>query len=140
MYVKGLCIVNGLSHDYISVRKTTPEGIIMKCTEYLEAIKAKHQIKSDNALAEYLGIHRQMVSNYKKDRHYFDNKTAVIIAEELGIDPMRVIQDMEVQRAKDEKTREFWINLRPLQAAAFTGIAVLSSASDLFSQAKDLLL
>ena len=86
----------------------------MKCAEYLDAIKEQNQITSDNALAEYLGIHRQMVSNYRRDRHAFDNKTAVIVAKELGLDPMQVIQDMELQRAKDDKTREFWLSIKPI--------------------------
>jgi len=104
----------------------------MKCAEYLDAIKEQNNITSDNALAEYLGIHRQMVSNYRRDRHAFDNKTAVIVATELGLDPMQVIQDMELQRAKDEKTREFWLNIKPLlqhgihaSVLAATGAAIV---------------
>lgn len=80
----------------------------MDCNKYLDTIKERNGIESDNALANYLGIHRQMISNYRKNKHGFDATTSAIIANELGMDPMAIISEMEYSRAKDDRTKNVW--------------------------------
>ncbi|GBG01446.1 hypothetical protein AZSI13_07730 [Azospira sp. I13] len=106
----------------------------MNTSEYLDAAQKALQVKSDNALANTLGLNRTAISHYRTGRNAFDNRTAFIIANALGIDPLEVIRDMEIQRAKDEKTRSFWMNMKPLiqhgihaSVLAATGIAIVIS-------------
>jgi len=76
--------------------------------KYLEEIKAKYELKSDNALANMLGISRQAISNYRHEGNAFDDTTALRVAELLEKDPMEVIAAANYDRAKSEKEKQVW--------------------------------
>ncbi len=102
----------------------------MNTSEYLDAAQKALDVKSDNALANTLGLNRTAISHYRTGRNAFDNRTAFIIANALGMNPLEVIRDMEIQRAKDEKTRSFWTNMKPLiQHGVHAGILVATGAA-----------
>lgn len=82
----------------------------MKTTnEFLDAVKVRHGIESDYALAKLLGVRHTNISNYRTGRSTMSNQTAVKIAELLAMKPMEVIAAAEMERAKNEKERGFWM-------------------------------
>ena len=83
---------------------------MMKTTsEFLDAVKERHSLQSDYALAKRLGVRHSTISHYRSGRSSMDPKTAVKIAELLALDPLEVIAAAEVERARDEKTKGFWM-------------------------------
>jgi transcriptional regulator with XRE-family HTH domain len=81
----------------------------MKTTiDYLDAVKVKLQLPSDYAAAKALGVTKASISKYRVGKTSFDAKTAVVVAQILDVDPLRIISDTNLERARDEKTRTFW--------------------------------
>lgn len=76
--------------------------------DYLDEVKLKLHLPSDYAAAKVLGVTKASVSKYRVGKGTFDDRTAVVVAHILKIDPLRVISDSNRERAKDEKTRTFW--------------------------------
>jgi transcriptional regulator with XRE-family HTH domain len=85
----------------------------MKTTEYLQSLKQRQGITSDYALARFLGVSRQTVSQWQSGVHFPDVKLCYIIADALGrgFEPQRIIADIEMERAEragDDSARAFW--------------------------------
>ncbi|MEK6840062.1 MAG: DUF3693 domain-containing protein [Nanoarchaeota archaeon] len=80
--------------------------------EFLDAVKVKHNLPSDYALAKILGLTRQAVSKYRHGHaKAMDVATAVKVAELLEIDALLVIAVAERERAHVEANRELWEKL-----------------------------
>lgn len=79
----------------------------MNADEWLDKTKKKLSIDSDYKLAKLIGIGNGGIANIRK-RNGMDNYTAVRIAELLEIERMKVIIDMEIQKAKTAEKKEFW--------------------------------
>lgn len=71
----------------------------MKTTDYLDAIKARHGLPSDYALAKFWGCAKQNISRFRNRGDTFNDETAIQVAEWLEIDPAKVIADMHAERA-----------------------------------------
>lgn len=77
----------------------------MKTTEYLDAIKTRHNKTSDYAIAKLLGVTTGKVSEWRSGRTLPGNLACFKIAELLGDQPAAVIADIELERAeRAEKT------------------------------------
>jgi len=76
--------------------------------DYLDAIRAKLQLRNDNALAKALGISRQTVSNYRLRGTSMDDDVAARAAELLGIQPGTVLLDMYTERTRDPRIKSIW--------------------------------
>ncbi len=88
----------------------------MKTTiQYLDAVKERHSIISDYALAKVLGVRQNTISNYRTGRSGMDTTTAAKVAELLAVNALEVIAATEIERAKREDVRKFWMRY----AAAF---------------------
>jgi len=95
----------------------------MKTTlDYVDAVKIKHDLPSDYALAKLLGVSKQAVSNYRLGKGGFDDLTAVRVAELLNLNPMEVIAVANRERAKSEDARRVWTGLFDRFAANFEGL------------------
>jgi predicted transcriptional regulator len=94
----------------------------MKTVEYLDAIKARHSLKSDYALAKLLGLSTSAIYTYRAGRGEMDSTTAVKVAELLAINPLQVIACVELARAKNDGARKVW-----LRYAAAVTVAVLGA-------------
>lgn len=94
----------------------------MKTVEYLDAVKARHDLKSDYALAKLLHITPTTIYTYRAGRGEMDATTAVKVAELLAVNPLGVIAAVELARAKSEQSRKVW-----LRYAAAVTIAVLGA-------------
>jgi len=79
----------------------------MNANEWLDKAKEKEHLNSDYKLAKLIGIDSGGIANIRK-RNGMDNFTAVRIAEILEIDKLKVIIDMEIQKAKTANKKEFW--------------------------------
>lgn len=73
----------------------------MNTVQYLDAAKRKLGVESDYALAKALGLTCQAVSRFRNGYGRLGNTTAVKLAEILGVPPMQVIADMELERGAD---------------------------------------
>lgn len=85
----------------------------MKTTnEFLDAVKVRHGLESDYALAKALGVGTSVIGNYRVGRSHLNNTMAAKVAELLALDPLEVIAAAEIERAeraKDEKAKGFWM-------------------------------
>lgn len=80
--------------------------------DFMDAVKARHGIKSDYELSKALGVSQQTISHYRNRGSAMDTKMAVKVAELLALDPLEVIAAAEIERAeraKDEKAKGFWM-------------------------------
>lgn len=74
----------------------------------LDDAKARANLPSDYALAKAIGIERSVVSAWRKGRKHPSNEEAVQLATLAGLDEMRVIAEIELLTAKNEKKKAFW--------------------------------
>ena len=75
---------------------------------YLDLLKKKYEIKSDYALAKFLGISKQRITTYRQGRSSFSTEFCIIVAKFLGLEPLEVIAAMQAMREKDSLSRTFW--------------------------------
>ena len=84
----------------------------MTPSKYLDQLKAKIGVESDYALAKTLEIPNGYVAEFRTGRRGLSPYLCTRIAIGLGIDPTHVIADIEEQREKNAKRKEFWRSLR----------------------------
>ncbi|HEX5129602.1 MAG TPA: helix-turn-helix domain-containing protein [Usitatibacter sp.] len=75
--------------------------------ELLEAVKRRHGIASDYALAKILGVSRQTISAYRSGTTLGD-QIAMKVADELGVDRAAVLAAMAAERTRDAAVRSAW--------------------------------
>jgi len=80
----------------------------MNAIEYLDAAKARLDIKSDYALAKALEITKQDVNQVRKGKKPLTPYLCTRIAITLCLDPASVIADVQSQTEKNVKRRAFW--------------------------------
>jgi hypothetical protein len=83
----------------------------MKTTEYIDALRVKLNARSDYHLAQMLVMQQNQLARYRKGGT-FDNNMAARVAKILELPPFAIIADMELERAKDDKAREMWQEIR----------------------------
>lgn len=79
--------------------------------DFLEAIKTRHNVTSDYALAKYLGLTRSAISKYRNTKTAFDETMALRVAEALEIDPAYVLACVSFERANCTEAKEAWQRL-----------------------------
>lgn len=121
-----------------------PAPALSKTAEYLSALKTHAGITSDYAVAAFLGVSRQTLSHWQAGTHFPGVAACFLIADELGIQPQRVIADVERERAErsgDAEDQKLWQNfttrirngqgllgsLTPALAIAFLSAGVFAS-------------
>lgn len=103
-------------------------------TRYLDAVRQRLNLPSDNQLALHWKISPQRVYQYRAGRSEFSDDRAIEVAEILGIPPEKVLFEIQAERArKTGNTRVSAILEDVLQRlvgiAAALCIAVLSGLS-----------
>ena len=94
----------------------------MKTNDYIETIQ-KMNGWSYYRIAQNLGIGQSTISHYKKGTRFFDDETAIKVAEYLDINPEIVLADIHAERAKVRKTKEVWQSIaKALRATTATVI------------------
>jgi predicted transcriptional regulator len=76
--------------------------------EYLDAIKAQHDLDHDSDLAYMLGVQRQTVSRYRLMPVSMDDEVAMKAANLLGIRPATVLLDMYAERQRNPAIKAVW--------------------------------
>lgn len=72
----------------------------MKAADWIDRVKAARGLPSDYAVAQSLGVSRQVVSKYRGPIPTMDEEMAMKVAEALGVDPAAVIIDQLAERSK----------------------------------------
>lgn len=80
----------------------------MTPTEYLDAAKEKMGLSSDYELAKRLGIPNANLPGMRRGERNIPLDVAFKLAITLELDPAQVVADLEAQREKNPKRREFW--------------------------------
>lgn len=103
----------------------------MKSSDYIDAIKEQHSLRSDYAASKLIGISPNRLSNYRTNRSDFDSDIIPRIAELLNIDPAVIVADIAAARAKTPFERSAYERLASLaRAAAITAsVIVVTNAS-----------
>lgn len=104
----------------------------MKTTcELLDAVKARHNVPSDYALAKKLEVTQQEVSKYRTGKATLGDSTAIRLAQLLEIDPGIVLLTVHAERAKKDDEKAAWTaiieKLGGLAASALIGLAAISA-------------
>jgi hypothetical protein len=100
----------------------------MKTVDYLDAVKRAQGIASDYRLSKNLGVSVQAVSNWRRTGKTPETFTCYLIAQILGIDPARVVADIERERAeRSGRTDDAGKWARWIERASATTIAVVLS-------------
>ncbi|WP_216641718.1 hypothetical protein [Pandoraea apista] len=79
--------------------------------EYLDAVKARLHLTSDDAVSIALGVTPSAVSKYRVGRARFDDDVCVRVAQILGIDALQVVAAANYERARTDVGRAIWADL-----------------------------
>lgn len=80
----------------------------MKPSAYLDAVKAQLNIESDYQLEKRLEVGKGHVNEMRSGKRGIPLNIAFKLAIALQLDPAQVVADLEEQREKNEKRRDFW--------------------------------
>lgn len=80
----------------------------MKPSAYLDAVKAQLSIQSDYELAKRMEVTRGQILAMRNGTRPIPLAVAFKIAIALELDPASVVADLEEQREKNPKRRDFW--------------------------------
>lgn len=76
--------------------------------ELIDRYKIAIKVDSDYAVAKALGLRPNRISNYRTGISHADDKTAVMLATVLHLDPMETIARINMDRASDKEDKAFW--------------------------------
>ena len=108
-------------------------------TAYLDEVRARHAISSDNKLAAYLGINRTRISSYRGGNRLTEEH-AVLVANALDVHPAKVMAEIRAERAKCSPVAEAWRDVARLVGAwifagVFSVLATLTPSNDVQAKA-----
>jgi len=91
--------------------------------EYVQAAIKARGLRSAYGLSKETGITEQRLSAWKAGREWPDNKACAVLAEILQIDTLKVIADIEAQKAKNEEDAKFWRSVQRKATAVLMPVA-----------------
>lgn len=111
----------------------------MKSSDYIDAIKERHSLRSDYAASKLIGISPNRISNYRTNRSDFDGDIIPRIAELLSMDAAVIVADIAAARAKTTFERDAFSRLAALARAATVAasVTVITVASAGFISGND---
>lgn len=80
----------------------------MTTVDFLDALKARYNLRSDYAVAKLLGISCQRTSMYYSGTRRFNPEMSIQVAELLGLDPISVLASVELERETRPAVRQLW--------------------------------
>jgi len=83
----------------------------MQTNDYLELVKRKLDLQSDQALANVLGVTRSAISHMKSGKSGIGDATAVKVAQLTGIPVARVLIDVHLERSKAPEVKAAWASM-----------------------------
>lgn len=103
--------------------------------EFLDAVKARHQLTSDYQLARFLGVRQQTISSYRRGNSRLDEGMAIKVADALELDHAHVLATIAAERAKTDPIKKAW--QRAAAATAAVVLAVLAVQFALMGESGD---
>ena len=102
----------------------------MKLDIYLNELIEKQGLKNDRALADYLGVGNNTISQWRTGTRSPDNEMCLRLAIELSEDPMRIMMAAGMDRAERTGQRSLWevFSKRMHGHAAPASLAVIAAA------------
>lgn len=97
----------------------------MTPAELVDQVKEKAGFRSYYAMAHGLDIAEQNISAYRKGQRVPDAYACTKFAIVLGQDPAQLIAEMELQKEKDERRKDFWRGFLS-RARKGTAVAILA--------------
>ncbi|MCK0745029.1 hypothetical protein [Chromohalobacter nigrandesensis] len=96
----------------------------MTTMELLERLKTANDGASDYRIAQILAVKPQTVSHWKNGRGTMGDEVGIRAAEALGLDPVKVIVDLHIEREEGNPTFSVWKALgKRLEMAALPAVA-----------------
>jgi hypothetical protein len=92
--------------------------------ELIDRYKIAIKVDSDYAVAKALGIRANRISNYRTGISHADDKTAIMLATVLHLDPMETIARINMDRSSDKDDKAFWRRFAGTAATLVVGIAL----------------
>lgn len=94
-------------------------------SQFIEDLKAKHGLKSNYAVAKFLGQTDTAVARWAHGKGSFSDETAMQFADLLEIDPAYVVACMHAERAKEVKERKLWERIANLSIGVTAALLVV---------------
>jgi hypothetical protein len=107
----------------------------MKTVDFLDAVKTRHDLPSDYALAAFMEVSKQKISSYRSG-HTLGDDVAVKVAELLDMAPGYVLACVHAERSTDATLAKVWLSLAKA-AKKGTGAAAAVILSVTFSGGPD---
>lgn len=102
----------------------------------LDALAAKDKAAggtgTDYSLAKMMGVPPNIVSNYRRGVSQMDDERAIRAAELLGVGPLRLISEINMERARTARTKGLWARTLKDHGGKVAGLvlaAVMSAAA-----------
>ena len=92
--------------------------------QWIDAVKKRHGLESDYAVAKLLDVGQSQISHYRMGRSTMDVYMAARVAQLLELEPIQVIASAEAERARDAGKKDFW-KRQALQRFTVTARAAL---------------
>lgn len=90
----------------------------MRICNFFDEVMWKLRFRKDKELAEWLEVTPSYISQIRKGDKSISNNMALKIAIELEIDPLKVIQASELDKAERTGQRSIWENFTMARAAS----------------------
>jgi len=98
----------------------------MKARDYLDLLKEKQCLTSDNAAAIWLGISPPAVYKIRRGGG-MEVSTALKVAKGIGMKPDKVVFDLMIEKSKDSSAEKFWRDQLGKVASALLLVPVFTS-------------
>lgn len=86
----------------------------MKTLELLDALAARYSLRSDYAIAKFLGVSKTTVNRYRHKMGQLGEEEAVKVAELLDLDPAQVLAEIQAERTNCPAAKAHWERLAQL--------------------------
>ncbi len=113
----------------------------MDSVEFLDAVRARHNLPSDNKLAQFLGMPQGRVAEYRTGRRKLDQDACLKVAKALELPAEHVFASVQAERAKRTEHRKVWERLARIAKHAGAAVVVgliASTAPPTITHAKEL--
>jgi hypothetical protein len=80
----------------------------MKAAVWIDRVKSAKGWESDYRVAKELGTSRAVVSSYRAKTPTMDEEMAFKVALALDVDPVVILADQAMERAKSEPAKKAW--------------------------------
>jgi len=109
------------------LRRNKEKGMKLSTDYLIEALEKLGKMP-DGKKAEALKISPQALSGYKSGDRIMDDFACIMVANQLGIDPLEVIAAANMEREKTQARRDFWADFRKkIGALAVAGLVILTT-------------